>query len=184
MLIERLADAADLALAHAQSETLDQLVDPPGRDAAHVGLLDNRKQRLLRAPTRLQDARKVAALADLGDLQLDLTGPRVPPPGSIPVAMRRPILRAALTTLGADQLAHFALHDLRRDRLDRLADHVGVLVEQHLPDDLLDRHPVSAPAIAGAPFHRRTLRSPPMMSATVAGTAPSADPSDPLLHQH
>jgi hypothetical protein len=56
--------------------------------------------------------------------------------------MRRPILRAALTALGADQLADFELHDLRRDRLDRLADHVGVLVEQHLPDDLLDRHPV------------------------------------------
>jgi hypothetical protein len=29
-----------------------------------------------------------------------------------------------------------------RDRLGRLADHVGVLIEQHPPDDLLDRHPV------------------------------------------
>jgi hypothetical protein len=56
--------------------------------------------------------------------------------------MRRSILGPALTALGPDQLADFELHQLRRDGLDRLADHVGMLVEQHLSDDLLDRHPV------------------------------------------
>jgi hypothetical protein len=56
--------------------------------------------------------------------------------------VRRPILRPALAALGADQLGHLEFHHLRRDRPGRLADHVSVLVEQHLPDDLLDRHPV------------------------------------------
>jgi hypothetical protein len=56
--------------------------------------------------------------------------------------VRRAILRPALTALGTHELGHLELHHLRRDGLDRLADHVGVLIEQHLPDDLLDRHPV------------------------------------------
>src|SRR5687768_18495121 len=68
VLIERLADPADLALADPQPQTLDQLVDPAGRDAADIGLLDHPEQRLLGAPARLQNARKVAALTDLGDL--------------------------------------------------------------------------------------------------------------------
>jgi hypothetical protein len=39
----------------------------------------------------------------------------------------------------------------RRDGLDRLADRVSVLVEQHLPDDLLDRHVVGT-GHAAPPF--------------------------------
>jgi hypothetical protein len=50
------------------------------------------------------------------------------------------------------------VHQLRRDRPDGLADHIGVLVEQHLPDDLLDRHPVRHRP-CGASF-RRVVRSP------------------------
>jgi hypothetical protein len=44
--------------------------------------------------------------------------------------------------LGTDELADFRLHELGGDRPHRLADHVGVLVAQHLLNDLLDRHPV------------------------------------------
>jgi hypothetical protein len=55
--------------------------------------------------------------------------------------MRRAVL-GALPALRADQLRHLGLHDLLRHDTHRLADHVGVLVAQHLPDDLLDRHPV------------------------------------------
>src|SRR5204863_2508499 len=117
-------------------------VDAARRDPADIGLLDHPEQRLLGAPARLQDAREVAALADLGDLQLDLPRPRGPPPGAVPVAVRRAVLRPALAVLGPDQLGDLELHQLRRDGLDRLADHIGVLIEQHLPDDLLDRHPV------------------------------------------
>jgi len=65
--------------------------------------------------------------------------------------VRGPVLRPALTAFGPDQLGHLELHHLRRDRVDRLADHVGVLIEQHPPDDLLDRHPVGT-GHAAPPF--------------------------------
>src|SRR4051812_6066684 len=72
-------------------------------------------------------------------------------PATSTVAMRRAILRSTLTELGSDQLGHLGLHQLGRDGLERLADHVGVLVEQHLPADLLDRHPVGT-GHAAPPF--------------------------------
>jgi len=56
--------------------------------------------------------------------------------------MRGAILRPTLAALSTDQLADLDLHQLLHHRLDRLADHIGMLVTQHLPDDLLDRHPV------------------------------------------
>jgi hypothetical protein len=141
LLVEQRGDPRDLGLRDAQPERLDQLIDSPGRDAADIGLLDDRDQRLLGALARLQEAREIRALADLGDLQLDLAGTRVPTPGAIAVAMRRAVL-GALTALGADQLRDLGLHQLLRDRPHRLADHVSVLVAQHLSDDLPDRHPV------------------------------------------
>ena len=149
LLIEPGADPADLAAAHAQPEALHELVHAPGRDATDIGLLDHREQRLLGALARRQEAREVAALTDLGDLQLDLAGPGVPPPRSIAVAMRGAVL-GAFAVLGADQLADLDLHELPGQPLDRLTQHVGMLVNQHLPDDLLDRHPVCS-------GHRRCL---------------------------
>jgi hypothetical protein len=103
LLVEPGADAADLRPADPQPEALDELVDAPGRHPAHIGLLHHAEQRLLGAPSRLQEAREIRALADLGDLQLDLARSGVPPPRSIAVAMRGPVL-GALATLGADQL--------------------------------------------------------------------------------
>jgi hypothetical protein len=64
--------------------------------------------------------------------------------------MRHPILRAALAALGADQLRDLDLHQLLSQPAHALAQHIGVLVDQHLPDDLLDRHPVCS-------GHRRCL---------------------------
>jgi hypothetical protein len=142
VLIQRRADPAHLRARDPQPETLHQLIDPARRNAAHIGLLDNRKQRLLGAPARLQEAREVAALPQLRDLQLDLAGPGVPAARPIAVAVRRPIIRPTLPQLGADQLGNLGLHQLPSHRLDRLADHIRVLVTQHPPDDLLDRHPV------------------------------------------
>jgi hypothetical protein len=63
--------------------------------------------------------------------------------------MRGTVL-GALAALGADQLADLHLHQLAGQPLHRLAQHIGVLVDQHLPDDLLDRHPVRS-------GHRRCL---------------------------
>ena len=192
MLVELLADAADVGLGDPQPEPLDKLIDAPRRNAEHIGLLDDRQQRLLGPLPGLQKAREIAALPELGDLQLQLPRPGVPAPRPIPVAMRRPILRATLTTAGADQLGHLELHHLRRDRLDGLTDHIGVLIEQHLPDDLLDRHPVST-GHAAPPFidsverddeknqrrvgrnHHRQEQNPRPIPAVI--------PSDPDLHQ-
>jgi hypothetical protein len=84
--------------------------------------------------------------------------------------VRRAVLGTALAALGADQLGHLELHQLRRDGLDRLADHIGVLIEQHLPDDLLDRHPVGT-GHGWRPLSVEPSASPTIMSADVAGTA-------------
>jgi hypothetical protein len=49
VLIQRLADTADIGLGDPQPEPLDELVNAPGSDPEHIGLLDDRQQRLLRA---------------------------------------------------------------------------------------------------------------------------------------
>jgi hypothetical protein len=91
--------------------------------------------------------------------------------------MRRTVLGPALAALGADQLRHLELHHFLRDGPDGLADHVGVLVEQHLLDDLPDRHPVGT-------GHRWRLISstawnePTIMSAAWPGSRPSPQPRD------
>jgi len=59
------------------------------------------------------------------------------------------------------------LHQLLRDRPDRLADHIAMLIAQHLPDDLLDRHPV--PTGHRRPPFVEASRTPTIMSAAVAG---------------
>src|SRR4051812_13765499 len=103
LLVQQARDPADLRARDAQPERLDELIDAPGRHAADIGLLDHAHQRLLAALARLQEAREVAALTDLRDLQLDLPGSRVPPPRPVAVAMCRAVL-GALTVLSADQL--------------------------------------------------------------------------------
>ena len=91
-LVDLLAQPADLALgdaAHAQR--LDQVVDRARRDALDVGFLDHRGQRLLGHPARLQEAREVAALAQLRDAQLDRAGPRLPVAVAVAVALDQPL---------------------------------------------------------------------------------------------
>src|SRR3954447_26276448 len=177
LLVEQPRDPAHLTLGDPQPATLDELIDPPRRHSADIRLLHHADERLLAALARLQQAREVAALADLRDLQLDLTRARVPPPRPIAVAMRRTILRA-LTTLRADQLGHLRLHQLLRHQPHRLADHVTVLLTQHPADDLLDRHPLGTGhrwrLLSSTPWNEPTI-----LSATVAAT--TSVPSDRLL---
>jgi hypothetical protein len=45
--------------------------------------------------------------------------------------MRRPIIEPAQAAFGPDHLRDLKLHQLRRDRFDRLVDHIGVLIEQY-----------------------------------------------------
>ena len=75
----------------------------------------------------------------------------------------------ALAELSADQLRHLDLHQLTHDQLQRLAQHVGMLVEQHLPDDLLGRHPVGTGHL-WCLLRVEPSASPTMVSAAVAGT--------------
>jgi hypothetical protein len=80
---------------------------------------------------------------------------------------------------GPDQLGDLGLHKLLSDRPHRLADHVAVLIAQHLPDDLLDRHPLGTGhrwrLLSSTPWNEPTI-----LSATVAG--PTSVPSDRLLY--
>src|SRR3954454_6171593 len=177
LLVEQPRDQAHLTLGDRQPETLDELIDPPRRHSADIRLLHHADERLLAALARLQEAREVAALPGLRDLQLDLTRARVPPPRPIAVAMRRTIL-GALTTLRADQLGHLRLHQLLRHQPHRLADHVTVLLTQHPANDLLDRHPLGTGhrwrLLSSTPWNEPTI-----LSATVAAT--TSVPSDRLL---
>jgi len=66
-----------------------------------VGLLNHREQCPLMPPARLQQAREVGALTELGDLQLQGADAGVPLPVSVAVAIGGPS-RRALMRLGPD----------------------------------------------------------------------------------
>ena len=79
LLVQAPAQPADLVLAHPHPELLDHAVDLARGDAVDIGLLDDRDQRLLGAPARLQKAREVRrARTQLRDRQLELADARVP----------------------------------------------------------------------------------------------------------
>jgi hypothetical protein len=112
------SSAPQLALAHPQADALDQPVDAPRRDAAHIGLLDHRQQCLLRAAARLQDAREIAALT--GSWESAARSHRRACPTAAADsrcdASRDPAADAHHAR--PDQLGHLELHQLRGDRLD------------------------------------------------------------------
>jgi hypothetical protein len=87
---------------------LDQVVHRPGRDTLNISLLDNRRQRLLGEPPRLQKAREIRALAQLRNAQLDRPGARFPHPIAVPVALRQTI-RALLAQGSARPAADIEL---------------------------------------------------------------------------
>ncbi len=95
--------------------------------------------------------------------------------------MRRAVL-SPLAKLRPNQLRHLNIHELLSDGPHRLADHIAMLLAQHLPNDLQHRHPV----LTG---HRRppfveALRTPTIMSAAVAGTTsrPEIPATKPKRH--
>jgi hypothetical protein len=123
-----------------QAHLLHQPVDLARGHAVDRGLLDDRDQGLLGPPARLQEAREVAALAELGDGQLDLADPGIPGPWAIPVAVGEAV-GGALTELGADLCDDVGLHQLRGHPGHRLAQHISVLVGQQLVGQLGSGHP-------------------------------------------
>ena len=61
-LVDLLAEPGNLAFGYARhSHGLDEVIDGAGRDALDVGLLNDRRQRLLAHAAGLQKARKVGA---------------------------------------------------------------------------------------------------------------------------
>ena len=124
LLVDLLAQPADLALGDAgHAHRLDQIIDRAGRDALDVGFLHHGGQRLLGQPARLQEARKVAALAQLRDAQLDRAGARLPDPVAVAVALDKP-LGALLAIAGAGQALDLQLHQplRRQSRSSRATD--------------------------------------------------------------
>ena len=91
----------------------------------HVGLLHHCRQRLLGQPARFQEAREVAAFAQLGDAQLHRAGARLPRPVAVAVALRDP-LRTALAMGRAGQPLDLQLHQALGGEADHLAQQVGV----------------------------------------------------------
>jgi hypothetical protein len=85
-----------------------------------VGFLDHRGQRLLGQPPRLQEERKIRALAQLGNAQLDGPGPRLPVAVTVAVALDQSI-GALLAVRGAGHAAHLQLHHPVRGKADHLA---------------------------------------------------------------
>ena len=71
------------------------------RDAGHVGLLDHGHERLLGPLARLEEAREVAALAQLRDRELELAGAGVPAAWSVAVAVGGAVFSSLL---GADEV--------------------------------------------------------------------------------
>jgi hypothetical protein len=141
LLIQATAQPRHLILAHpGQPEGLHQPVHLAGRDPVDIGLLDDRDQRLLRAAARRQEARKVRAVPQLGDGQLDRPDPGIPGPLPVAVTADHPDA-AALTVTGTGGLGDLGLHQLLSQPAHGLAQHVGVLVSKHLADQLAHAHP-------------------------------------------
>src|SRR5262249_20908341 len=168
LLIEALADARDLALGDTQPERLDHLVELARRDAGDIGLLHDRDERLLAATSRLEEARKVAAAAQLRDRQFELAGARRPRPGPVAVSMREPLLRHSLAAGGADLLRHLCLHQLLHDPAQRLAQEVEPLTLEQVANDLLARHPLPLGHRGDSPLVS-SWQEPTSLSAAVAG---------------
>jgi hypothetical protein len=102
LLIQAAAHPRDLVLGQSpEPHLLDQAVDLAGAHPVHIRLLDDRDQRLLRPPARLQERRQIAPGPKARDLKLDLPNPRVPTAITIPAALRLTPTRSTLTMLSA-----------------------------------------------------------------------------------
>ena len=96
LAVDLAAQPGHLALGDAgHAHGLDQVVDRAGRDALDVGFLDHRGQCLLGHPPWFEEAREVAALAQLRDTQLDGAGAGLPIAVAIAVALGEPVGRCA-----------------------------------------------------------------------------------------
>ena len=109
--VQLLTDTRHLALGDTLTpQGLDQVIHPPCGYPFHVGLLDHSQQSSLAATPWLQQAREVAPLSKLRDVQIHNPYPGIPRPGPIPVALGHP-LRAAFSILSLDWSADTPIGD-------------------------------------------------------------------------
>jgi hypothetical protein len=141
--VEAGAHPADLAPADPiDPQRPDEVVHPAGADAGDVRLLDDREQRPLGPPPRLEEARQVRAVADARDGQLDRPDPGVPAPLAIAVAVGQATLRVTLALGHPGQLADLGLHDRLGQDPDALAQDVDVTAGARLAQRLEQGHAV------------------------------------------
>jgi site-specific DNA recombinase len=109
-LIDVLAQLGDWALRDAgEPHRLHKIVNPPGRDAANPGFLDDRHQCLLGDFARFQKGREIRALPQLRDAQAQRPKPRLEGAVAVAVAVIQPI-DAALVASGTDQPLNIGFH--------------------------------------------------------------------------
>ena len=95
LLVDLLAQPADLALGDAvHAHGANQVVNRTGRDPLHIRLLHDRRDGLLRQPSRFEKAREVAALAQFADTKLHRARSRFPVAAAVAVALGKTVGRA------------------------------------------------------------------------------------------
>ena len=104
---------------------LHQVVDRTGGDTLDVGFLNDCGKRLLAHPPRLEEAGKVAALADFRYAQRNRARAGIPLARTVSVAMGQAIGVAA-TVRGSGQGLDFQVHQPLRGEADHLTQEVGV----------------------------------------------------------
>jgi len=112
----------------ARTNSSTERVETPWTPAfagAGSGLLDHRRQRLLGQAAGFEEGREIAALAQLGNPQLDRPGAGLPIPVAIPVSVREPV-GAAFAMRRTGQVLYLQLHQPMRRKPDHLAQQIGV----------------------------------------------------------
>lgn len=90
-----------------------------------VGLHDDGEEGSVDATPALEDLGEERALAELGDLQLDVSGLGRQQPRAMPVAVVLPLLSSLVRT-GTDHRGRLRLDEGLQDELDAVADEVDV----------------------------------------------------------
>jgi hypothetical protein len=110
-----------IALTSSSTERVGERIRSP----LHIGLLDDRGERLLGHPARLQEAGEVAALPELRNAQLD--GARAGLPVARPVAVAVvEAIGAPLAVPGAGQPCDLKIHQSLCGKRDHVAQQIGV----------------------------------------------------------
>ena len=126
--VDVLAELGDRALGYAaQAHGLCQFIDPARGHATDPCLLNHRHQCLLRRFARLQKTGEIAALPELGNLEVQRAQTGIESALSIPVAPRRAVI-ATFVLARTDQAFNVGLHDQLQDGLGNAAKKIATIL--------------------------------------------------------